>query len=251
MEISWERVEVGLAQRRALLQPPVPAQFHALGTAGQGAAGEPADRGARVDARHRARVADRPRRGAQPDAGVGDVAGARRHRHGALVPSGDRRDPVRQGGRLRRAGRHPRADRRVDRLHRQAVHRGDRGNFGEAGRGGARDRRAVRVGAVVRRAAAGVLALHRLRHVPARLQPAQLDDGRHRRRRRHRRHAVRGVPALRLRLRVRDPDLDHRADHAGRAAGQAVRAIFIDNATLRDFFRRGGAGSRERHLEDD
>ena len=37
----------------------------------------------------------------------------------------------------------------------------------------------------------------------------------------------------------------------GELLAQAVRAIFIDNATLRDFFRRGGTASRERHLEDD
>ena len=37
----------------------------------------------------------------------------------------------------------------------------------------------------------------------------------------------------------------------GELLATAVRAIFIDNATLRDFFRRGGTGSRERHLEDD
>ncbi len=37
----------------------------------------------------------------------------------------------------------------------------------------------------------------------------------------------------------------------GELLAQAVRAIFIDNATLRDFVRRGGTASRERHLEDD
>jgi phosphonate transport system permease protein len=37
----------------------------------------------------------------------------------------------------------------------------------------------------------------------------------------------------------------------GELLATAVRAIFIDNATLRDFFRRGRAGSRERHLEED
>ena len=37
----------------------------------------------------------------------------------------------------------------------------------------------------------------------------------------------------------------------GELLAQAVRAIFIDNATLRDFIRRGGTASRERHLEDD
>jgi len=37
----------------------------------------------------------------------------------------------------------------------------------------------------------------------------------------------------------------------GELLAQAVRAIFIDNATLRDFFRRGGTASRERPLEDD
>ena len=37
----------------------------------------------------------------------------------------------------------------------------------------------------------------------------------------------------------------------GELLATAVRAIFIDNATLRDFFRRGGASTRERHLEDD
>ncbi len=37
----------------------------------------------------------------------------------------------------------------------------------------------------------------------------------------------------------------------GELLASAVRAIFIDNATLRDFFRRGGRLSRERHLEED
>ena len=61
---------------------------------------------------------------AQPDASLGLVAGARA---GGAVPraaSGDRRHPVRQGRGLRRAGRHPGADGGLDRLHRQAVHRG-------------------------------------------------------------------------------------------------------------------------------
>ena len=37
----------------------------------------------------------------------------------------------------------------------------------------------------------------------------------------------------------------------GELLASAVRAIFIDNATLRDFIRRGGTVSRERHLEED
>ena len=44
---------------------------------------------------------------------------------------------------------------------------------------------------------------------------------------------------------------DHRAHHGRRGAGHAVRAIFIDNATLVDLFRRRGATARESHLEDD
>ena len=99
----------------------------------------------------------------------------------------------------------------------------------------------------LRRAAAGVLALHRLRDLPARLEPAQLDDGRHRRRRRHRRHAVRRVPALRLRLRLRDPDLDHRAHH-GRRGPRDRRCARSSSTTRRsrDLFRRGGRAARER-----
>ena len=61
----------------------------------------------------------------------------------ALVPSGDRRDPVREGGRLRRARRRAGAHRRLDGLPVEAGRRGDRGNVHEAGRGGARDRRPV------------------------------------------------------------------------------------------------------------
>ena len=52
-----------------------------------------------------------------------------------------RRHPVRQGGRLRRAGRHAGADRRLARLPLEARRRGGRGNVDEAGRGGARHRR--------------------------------------------------------------------------------------------------------------
>ena len=37
----------------------------------------------------------------------------------------------------------------------------------------------------------------------------------------------------------------------GEVFATAVRAIFIENATLADLFRRGGARTRERHLEDD
>ena len=37
----------------------------------------------------------------------------------------------------------------------------------------------------------------------------------------------------------------------GEILASVVRAIFIDNATLRDFFRRGDIRSRESHLEDD
>ena len=37
----------------------------------------------------------------------------------------------------------------------------------------------------------------------------------------------------------------------GELLASAVRAIFIDNATLFNLFRRGGAMARERHLEDD
>ena len=61
------------------------------------------------------------------------------------LPSGHRRDPVREGGRLRRARRHAGADRRLARLPLQAGRRGGRGNVDEAGRGGARDRRALPV----------------------------------------------------------------------------------------------------------
>ena len=59
------------------------------------------------------------------------------------LPSGHRRHPVRQGGRLRRARRHAGADRRLARIPLQAGRRSGRGNVDEAGRGGARDRRAV------------------------------------------------------------------------------------------------------------
>src|SRR5690606_22644178 len=64
---------------------------------------------------------------------------------------------------------------------------------------------------------------HRLRHLPIRLQPAQLHHGRHRRRGRHRRHAVLGVPALRLRFRGRHPHHPDRHHHGRRTAG-ALRA---------------------------
>ena len=37
----------------------------------------------------------------------------------------------------------------------------------------------------------------------------------------------------------------------GEVLATAVRAIFIDNATLLDMLRRGGAMPHERHLEDD
>ena len=143
MEISWERVVVGLDNAQHFLAPHVPAELRALGAAGQGTARKPGDRGARVGARHRARAADRPAaaRNLMP-AWVTWPARALIVAR-ALVPSGDRRDPVRQGGRLRRAGRHPRADRRVDRLHRQALRRSDRGDLAQAGRGGPRDGRAV------------------------------------------------------------------------------------------------------------
>jgi phosphonate transport system ATP-binding protein len=50
----------------------------------------------------------------------------------------------------------------------------------------------------LRRDAAGVRPLHRLCHLPARLQPAQQHHGGHRRGGRHRRHAVLGLPAFRL-----------------------------------------------------
>ena len=38
LDVSWERVAAGLAQRRALLRPAVPAELRALGAAGQGPA---------------------------------------------------------------------------------------------------------------------------------------------------------------------------------------------------------------------
>ena len=37
----------------------------------------------------------------------------------------------------------------------------------------------------------------------------------------------------------------------GELLATAVRAIFIDNKTLADLWRRGDAVPRERHLEDD
>ena len=37
----------------------------------------------------------------------------------------------------------------------------------------------------------------------------------------------------------------------GEVLATAVRAIFINNATLSDLFRRRGATAREMHLEDD
>ena len=94
------------------------------------------------------------------------------------LPSGHRRDPVRQGGRLRRARRHAGADRRLDGLPLQAARRGGRGNVDEAGRGGARDRRVVPFGRRDGRAAAGDAALHRLLRLSARFQPAQFRAGR-------------------------------------------------------------------------
>ena len=67
------------------------------------------------------------------------------HRAVPHVPSRDRRDPVREGRGLRRACRHPRADRVINGLHLQAHRRGDRGDQFEAGRSRARDRRSFLV----------------------------------------------------------------------------------------------------------
>ena len=209
----------GLAERGALLREAVSAELPALGPSRQGAVGEPRDRRSRVDAGDRPRPAHRALRRAQPDAAVGDLAGAADRRDGALVSPGHRRDRLRQGGGFRGARRNARADRRLDRIHRQALHRGDRGDLAEAGGGGPRDRSSVPVRPGVRRAAAGVFAVHRIRDVSARFEPAQFDDGGHRGRGRHRRHVVRRVPALRLRLRLRDPDRDHHAHHDRRSPG--------------------------------
>ncbi len=92
-------------QRRAVHRPHVSAEFLALGAPAQGPHREPAR--SRCSPRLSASCSSLPiglARRAQPDAGVGDVAGARADRAVPLVPSGDRRHRVRQGGRLRRAG---------------------------------------------------------------------------------------------------------------------------------------------------
>ena len=82
-------------------------------------------------------------------------------------------------------------------------------------------------------------------------QPAQLDDGRHRRRRRDRRHAVRRVPALRLRLRLRDPDLDHRAHHGRRGVRDRDPGDLHRERDVRRPLPPRRAMRRVRHSEDD
>src|SRR2546429_6494 len=116
-------------QRGAFFRPDVSSELRALGSPGQGPEGKPRDRRARLGARHRAVATDRLRCRAQPDACVGELAGATGHRCRPLVSSGDRGYPVRQGGRLRRARGDSGADRRLDRFHRQALRGGDRGDF--------------------------------------------------------------------------------------------------------------------------
>ena len=129
--------------RREVHRAHVPARHRAGqdGADGARALRDARDRGHLLGARHPALAADRAPRGAQPDAAVGHLADAALHRAVPLVSPGDHRDPVREGGGLRRARRHTRAHRRLDRLHRQALRRGDRGDLAEAGRGDPRDRR--------------------------------------------------------------------------------------------------------------
>src|SRR5215470_6691606 len=171
---------------------------------------KPADRHHRLGGRHSPVAAARPRFFAQSRADAARLGGARARRAAAHVSSGHRRDPVRQGGRLRCACRSAGADRRIARIPLQAGRRGSRGNVDEAGRGRARDRLAVPLGRHHGRAAADHAALHRLLRLSARLQPAQLGAGRAGRRRRHRRNAIHRVPAVRLRLRADHRHRDHR-----------------------------------------
>ena len=61
LEVSWERVQTGLVNAIKFFDRLFPAEFRALGAAGEGPQGKPRDRGAREHAGHRARAADRPR----------------------------------------------------------------------------------------------------------------------------------------------------------------------------------------------
>src|SRR5262245_6394069 len=204
--------------RREVPVAPLSARLPPLGAPAQGHAREPADRGGRLCTRRGAVAPAFAHGGAEPNAAVAHVAGAARDGSLPFLPPRDCRDPVRQGGRLRRARRHPRADRRLGRVPREALHRGDRGDLAQAGRGDPRERCAVPVGRKLRGHPAGVLALRRLHRLRDRRQLAQFHDGQDRRRERHRRDAVRRVPALRFRLRLRDCADDHRADHGERSA---------------------------------
>ena len=134
--------------RRALPVADVSAQRRAgqAATALRRHDGEPADRRALDGVRRRAGDPAGPCGGAQPEPCAARLVLPRTDRAVAHVPSHHRRDPVRQGGRLRRAGRRAGADRRVDELPLQAARRSGRGNVDEPGRGGARDRRIVPFG---------------------------------------------------------------------------------------------------------
>jgi phosphonate transport system permease protein len=178
-------------------------------------------------------------RGAQPDAGVA-VASARRHRHGrSFHPVIVAILFVKAVGFGALAG--ILALRRVNRLHRQALHRGDRGNLEKQVVRCARRARPSRrcCGLASPRCSRAIgFATYQLD------QPAQFDDGGTSAPAASA-YAVRGVRASTTTMSARS-DLDHRADMVGELLASAVRAT-IDNATLRDFFRRGGiARSRER-----
>src|SRR5829696_1752016 len=225
---------------RAVPCPHVPAQFRALAAPLRRDRRKPADCRDRDLFRHPPVAPGRPSRVAQPDAALDHLAGPRLHRALPLVPSDHRRDPVREGARLRRARRHHGSHRRLDRLHLEAVRRGHRGDLPEAGRSRAGDRRRLHERSHHGRAAAGAAAFHRLCDLPARLQSPKLHHGRHRRRRRHRRDPVHRLSALRLRFRARDPDRHRGADHGGRdrvGLGEARVPVSVAARVERDWRR--------------
>ncbi len=71
LEVSWERVETGLENAAKFFSRLFPPNFSRWDLLVKGLVGEPGDRGARVDARHRARAAHRPLRRPQSDAARG------------------------------------------------------------------------------------------------------------------------------------------------------------------------------------
>jgi hypothetical protein len=249
IDISAERLASGLKQGAKFLCAHVPAATSSKMDILSRAWPKPGDRRAGHRAGHRAEPAARPAGGAQHDAGLGSWPARACDRGGAslhpvIAPSCSSRRWA--SG----AGRHPGAlvvavVGFIGKLFAEAIEEISPKQVEAVRATGASFMNVVLFG-VLPQVLARFIGFAPTSSIQ---QPAQLHHGGHRRRGRHRRHAVLGLPALRLRLRLHHPGHHHRHHHGRRSAGErgAKGAGCLAPATLEPAApRSSGSASRPR-----